>query len=252
MRELDDTEIHKLARQYLQYTDGDSEVYGTLAFARAIIRAASAAPAEGRESMTEEVVERQYREGIHIGSGLPRATCPCGLCAKHRFGFNRATAPADGREATGELSAFAEIPEGWMLVLREHVEEIEAHMNPDLVEDYRGCGLYDDAATRANFNACNSALEDIRSAVESIRNDFAPALLPARVATAPTMSEAERPTHCTWTYEDDNETVVWQTACGETFVFCNDDGPLGNSMKWCCYCGGKMTENRAAAKGESK
>lgn len=74
------------------------------------------------------------------------------------------------------------------------------------------------------------------------------------VATAPTMSEAERPTHCTWTYEDDNETVVWQTACGETFVFCNDDGPLGNSMKWCCYCGGKMTEriDRAAAKGGSE
>ena len=41
--------------------------------------------------MTEEDVERQYRDGVHIGSGLPRETCPCGLCEKHRFGFNRAS-----------------------------------------------------------------------------------------------------------------------------------------------------------------
>lgn len=45
--------------------------------------------------MTEEDVERQYRDGVHIGSGLPRETCPCGLCEKHRFGFNRA-AKGDG------------------------------------------------------------------------------------------------------------------------------------------------------------
>lgn len=103
-------------------------------------------------------------------------------------------APAEGRETSNEQAAFAEIPEGWMLVLRERIEEIEACMRPDLAEDYRGCGLYDDDATRANFNACNRALEDIRSAVESIRNDFAPVLLPARaaLATAPTMSEAVR------------------------------------------------------------
>ncbi|ESH90753.1 hypothetical protein B551_0222545 [Cupriavidus sp. HPC(L)] len=30
-------------------------------------------------------IERQYKDGIHIGSGLPRATCPCGFCAKHRI-----------------------------------------------------------------------------------------------------------------------------------------------------------------------
>lgn len=39
-------------------------------------------------AMNREDVERQYKDGIHIGSGLPRATCPCGLCSKHRFGFN--------------------------------------------------------------------------------------------------------------------------------------------------------------------
>ena len=41
------------------------------------------------EALTAEAVERQYRDGLHIGSGLPRTTCPCGFCAKHRHGFER-------------------------------------------------------------------------------------------------------------------------------------------------------------------
>ncbi|PXW23369.1 hypothetical protein [Paraburkholderia caballeronis] len=40
-------------------------------------------------SLTVEDVERQYRDGVHIGSGLPRATCPCGFCMTHRHGFNQ-------------------------------------------------------------------------------------------------------------------------------------------------------------------
>lgn len=48
-----------------------------------------AAPAGHRTALTAEDVERQYRDGVHIGSGLPRATCPCGFCMKHRHGFNR-------------------------------------------------------------------------------------------------------------------------------------------------------------------
>lgn len=33
--------------------------------------------------MTRADVERQYEDGIHIGSGLPPASCPCGLCKKY-------------------------------------------------------------------------------------------------------------------------------------------------------------------------
>jgi hypothetical protein len=51
-------------------------------------------------ALTDADVERQYREGIHIGSGLPRATCPCGFCIKHRFGLNSGDAaqPESGGE----------------------------------------------------------------------------------------------------------------------------------------------------------
>ncbi|OBR50243.1 hypothetical protein A6456_17845 [Paraburkholderia tropica] len=45
-----------------------------------------------RAALTAADVERQYRDGVHIGSGLPRATCPCGFCAKHRHGFNQGDA----------------------------------------------------------------------------------------------------------------------------------------------------------------
>ncbi|WP_205736960.1 hypothetical protein [Achromobacter spanius] len=48
----------------------------------------ASAPVAG-EALTAEDVERQYRDGVHIGSGLPRATCPCGFCSKHRHGFER-------------------------------------------------------------------------------------------------------------------------------------------------------------------
>jgi len=39
--------------------------------------------------VTSDGVERQYRDGVHVGGGLPRATCRCGFCAKHRHGFDQ-------------------------------------------------------------------------------------------------------------------------------------------------------------------
>lgn len=51
---------------------------------RAIVLAAAQLEAErARKPMTRDDVERQYEDGIHIASGLPRATCPCGLCKKY-------------------------------------------------------------------------------------------------------------------------------------------------------------------------
>jgi hypothetical protein len=67
-----------------------SEVYD------AMIHASGDAPAtaaHAEASLTSDDVERQYSDGVHIGSGLPRATCPCGFCAKHRFGFNKGDVP---------------------------------------------------------------------------------------------------------------------------------------------------------------
>jgi hypothetical protein len=72
--------------------------------------AAPAAPQPAqKEPLAPDDVERQYRGSVHIGSGLPRATCQCGFCTKHRHGFNRGnasqeeqheTAPGDKRNCT--------------------------------------------------------------------------------------------------------------------------------------------------------
>lgn len=46
---------------------------------------------------------------------------------------------------------------------------------------------------------------------------------------------------CTWTQDGDG---IWQTSCGEGFVF-DCDGPTGNKLKFCCYCGKALVEATA-------
>ena len=46
---------------------------------------------------------------------------------------------------------------------------------------------------------------------------------------------------CAWTcdeYED-----AWDTGCGNLFSFI-DGSPEENKFKYCCYCGGNLTENK--------
>lgn len=44
---------------------------------------------------------------------------------------------------------------------------------------------------------------------------------------------------CEWTRDSDFESEVWNTACGNAFIF-TDGGPAENDAKFCCYCGGKL------------
>ena len=44
---------------------------------------------------------------------------------------------------------------------------------------------------------------------------------------------------CTWTEDDDTDNSIWDTACGEAFVF-TDGGPEDNDIRFCCYCGKKL------------
>jgi hypothetical protein len=45
---------------------------------------------------------------------------------------------------------------------------------------------------------------------------------------------------CTWTEDSDGN---WETDCGETFIL-NDGTPKENHMKFCCYCGKPLKEER--------
>lgn len=51
---------------------------------------------------------------------------------------------------------------------------------------------------------------------------------------------------CEWKQDTDYETEIWHTSCGEAFVF-NEGGPDENFLKFCCYCGGRLTAIRALA-----
>ena len=45
---------------------------------------------------------------------------------------------------------------------------------------------------------------------------------------------------CEWVEDED---ANWYTGCKETFCL-NDGTPADNGMKFCCYCGGTLTETR--------
>lgn len=50
---------------------------------------------------------------------------------------------------------------------------------------------------------------------------------------------SEEPKTCVW-QETDCDNRVWETECGNTHLIYADT-PIGNGMKYCCYCG-KMIE----------
>lgn len=58
----------------------------------------------------------------------------------------------------------------------------------------------------------------------------------APVVEAPAVAEV-----CKWTCGPYVDCEIWETDCGEAFVF-ETDGPKENKMKFCCYCGKPLTE----------
>ena len=52
-----------------------------------------------------------------------------------------------------------------------------------------------------------------------------------------TTPDLDRPVTCEWTGDNDPDFCDgWDTRCGERFVFI-EGGPVGNGMRFCCYCG---------------
>ena len=49
------------------------------------------------------------------------------------------------------------------------------------------------------------------------------------------------PETCTWQQDGDSDSGVYGTSCGHYFDI-TDGTPEDNKMKWCCYCGRKLTQ----------
>lgn len=56
---------------------------------------------------------------------------------------------------------------------------------------------------------------------------------------------------CEWSIDNDPDFTVWETTCGEMFVF-EVDGPRENKMKFCCYCGKPLEVKEPKDEAEEK
>lgn len=66
------------------WIDAMSDPLSVKAYVEACIAARATPQPIAVLALTGEDIERQYENGICLGSGLPRATCPCGFCQKYR------------------------------------------------------------------------------------------------------------------------------------------------------------------------
>ena len=48
---------------------------------------------------------------------------------------------------------------------------------------------------------------------------------------------------CIWTNATTDHSDTWETECGKMFTL-NEGSPSDNDMKFCCYCGGSLEEER--------
>jgi len=46
---------------------------------------------------------------------------------------------------------------------------------------------------------------------------------------------------CVWTLKANPDYEIWESDCGEAWSF-EAEGPIGNKMKFCCYCGKPLAE----------
>lgn len=47
---------------------------------------------------------------------------------------------------------------------------------------------------------------------------------------------------CRWTLEASPEYSIWETGCGDMFMF-TEDGPSENDFRYCPFCGGVLKED---------
>lgn len=60
------------------------------------------------------------------------------------------------------------VPEGYRLIRRGHFAAIKAQLDPEQVDAYRGRNIYDEDKVYANWNACRSALDEIKDVFQQI------------------------------------------------------------------------------------
>ncbi|EPA6882655.1 hypothetical protein ACQ477_004574 [Pseudomonas aeruginosa] len=70
--------------------------------------------------------------------------------------------------AAAPAQAHHSVPDGYRLIRLEHFAAIKAQLNPEQVDAYRGRNVYDEDKVYANWNACRSALDEIKDVFQQI------------------------------------------------------------------------------------
>ncbi|HFQ7582825.1 TPA: hypothetical protein ACHS1O_004225 [Pseudomonas aeruginosa] len=70
--------------------------------------------------------------------------------------------------AVGPAQAQHSVPDGYRLIRLEHFAAIKAQLNPEQVDAYRGRNIYDEDKVYSNWNACRSALDEIKDVFQQI------------------------------------------------------------------------------------
>ncbi|OPE38805.1 hypothetical protein APB58_30215 [Pseudomonas aeruginosa] len=114
------------------------------------------------------------------------------------------------------------VPDGYRLIRLEHFAAIKAQLNPEQVDAYRGRNIYDEDKVYANWNACRSALDEIKDVFQQIdwdaENELAELLAAAPGKEVPqawhdVQAERRRQIEAEgWTPEHDDEHADGQMA----------------------------------------
>lgn len=75
---------------------------------------------------------------------------------------------AESNASSRRAKAQHSVPDGYRLIRLEHFAAIKAQLNPEQVDAYRGRNIYDEDKVYANWNACRSALDEIKDAFQQI------------------------------------------------------------------------------------
>ncbi len=109
----------------------------------------------------------QTRTALAQPEGGPVIGCLCGMPMSE--GHHSPAGCSSLEEfATHSDQAQHSVPDGYRLIRLEHFAAIKAQLNPEQVDAYRGRNIYDEDKVYANWNACRSALDEIKDVFQQI------------------------------------------------------------------------------------
>ncbi|EPL7658896.1 TPA: hypothetical protein ACID0O_000844 [Pseudomonas aeruginosa] len=106
-----------------------------------------------------ETVHADAQEAVKLQRLLMDSHTACRPAGEGLMGWAHAALSAQAQHS---------VPDGYRLIRLEHFAAIKAQLNPEQVDAYRGRNIYDEDKVYANWNACRSALDEIKDVFQQI------------------------------------------------------------------------------------